>query len=341
MTNPRGDGRAGGACAASREQWRRPSRRARANRSTCATASPTCPRAAANATLPTLLSETGLYADVARQTPAPGVRPYQPRFQLWSDGAEKRRWFALPPGATIDTRNMNDWVFPVGTRFWKEFTRDGVRVETRLIQRTGPGPLDWAFMAYVWNAAGTDAVATPGGVTDARGTAHDVPSADRCVGCHGGRASRVLGFSAIQLSRTDTPPSVTLRDLVAEGLLSAPPARDFELPGNETERAALGYLHANCGHCHNSARPPRQGARCYDPQRELDFWLRVEALGSPGATPTYASAVGRVVEPGHPECSDVIDLMSRRSGGLQMPPLATERVDSAGVALLTTWIAGM
>ena len=103
----------------------------------------------------------------------------------------------------------------------------------------------------------------------------------------------------------------------------------------------MGYLHANCGHCHNSARPPRQGARCYDPQRELDFWLRVEALGSPGATPTYASAVGRVVEPGHPECSDVIDLMSRRSGGLQMPPLATERVDSAGVALLTTWIAGM
>ncbi|MBL8683846.1 MAG: hypothetical protein JNK05_32035 [Myxococcales bacterium] len=297
--------------------------------------------AAANATLPTLLSATGLYADTARQTLAPSVRPFQPRFQLWSDGAEKRRWFALPPNATIDTRDMNDWVFPVGSRFWKEFTRDGVRVETRLIQRTGSGPSDWAFMAYVWNDAGTEAIATPGGMADARGTNHDVPAADRCVGCHGGRMSRVLGFSAIQLSSDDAAQSALLNDLIADGLLTVAPTRNFELPGNETERAALGYLHANCGHCHNTARPPRQGARCFDPQRELDFWLRVDALGSPATTPTYATAVGRAVEPGHPERSAVVRLMSRRGGRLQMPPLATERVDASGVALVTAWIAGM
>ena len=88
---------------------------------------------------PKRLTETGLFADAARESLAPGVMAYAPRFQLWSDGAEKRRWLWLPPGTRIDTSDMDSWVFPVGTKFWKEFTRDGVRVETRLLEKLGPG----------------------------------------------------------------------------------------------------------------------------------------------------------------------------------------------------------
>src|SRR5262245_30688341 len=84
---------------------------------------------------PEHLSETGLFADVARESLAPDIIAYAPRFQLWSDGADKRRWLWLPPGARIDTSDMDSWVFPVGTKFWKEFTRDGVRVETRLLEK--------------------------------------------------------------------------------------------------------------------------------------------------------------------------------------------------------------
>jgi hypothetical protein len=196
-------------------------------------------------------------------------------------------------------------------------------------------------MPYVWNADGSDAIATPDGATDANGTPHDVPEAGKCVGCHGGRASRVLGFSAIQLSFTEGTSDTTLRDLVSEHVLSVPPAQDFQLPGNETERAALGYMHANCGHCHNSSRPQRVGARCYDPENHLDFWLRVDRLGSVSDTPTYASAVGTVIQPGQPEQSEVMHLVSTRRGGLWMPPLGSERVDDEHVALLRAWIAGM
>src|SRR5688500_13196261 len=77
--------------------------------------------------LPARLSETGLFADVKAGTLAPGVRAFRLQFELWSDGAAKRRWVALPEGGRIDTSDMDAWRFPVGTRLWKEFTRDGVR----------------------------------------------------------------------------------------------------------------------------------------------------------------------------------------------------------------------
>lgn len=50
--------------------------------------------------LPRLLSETGLA--VSGEQP-PTIHPYTLRYELWSDGAEKRRWFFLPDGAQIDT----------------------------------------------------------------------------------------------------------------------------------------------------------------------------------------------------------------------------------------------
>lgn len=71
------------------------------------------------ATWPERLSETGLYADESLSTLGDGVVPYRPRFELWSDGASKRRWIRLPPGAVVDTTDMDDWGFPSGTKLWK------------------------------------------------------------------------------------------------------------------------------------------------------------------------------------------------------------------------------
>ena len=189
-------------------------------------------RAAAGAAgrpVPARLSETGLYTDVGADTLAPGVMPYRPAFELWSDGASKRRWIALPPGTRIDTSDMDSWQFPVGTKLWKELARDGIRIETRLLQRTGPRQGDWATMAYLWNDTNTEATAVPDGIEDARGTSHDIPAANECNGCHGGRPSRVLGFSAIQLSGDELPGMLALDELVKRDLLTAPPAGRLEL----------------------------------------------------------------------------------------------------------------
>ena len=44
----------------------------------------------------------------------------------------------VPEGEQIDTSDMNEWRFPAGTKLFKEL-RDGVRVETRLMLKTGAG----------------------------------------------------------------------------------------------------------------------------------------------------------------------------------------------------------
>jgi hypothetical protein len=264
---------------------------------------------------------------------------YAPRFQLWSDGADKRRWLWLPPGTRIDTSDMDAWVFPAGTRFWKEFTRDGVRVETRLLEKLGPGD-DWVALAYLWRSDRSDADAAPFGAIDAAGTPHDVPASNECAACHGGRKSFVLGFSAIQLSSLPQG-ELDLAALTAAGLVTTAPAKSYEVPGTDTERAALGYLYANCSQCHNRNRPERSGARCFDPKDNLDFSLSVNALGAPADTATYRSAVGSVVKPGRPDESRLFELVSRRGFFKQMPPLASERVDRDAVIVLERWIREM
>lgn len=218
--------------------------------------------------LPQKLSETGLFVDAAK-TLAPNVLAYTPSFALWSDGAQKRRWLALPGGTTIDNSAPDTWRFPVGTKFWKEFTRDGVRVETRMLLKTGEADDAWVGASYVWRDGDDRSLE---GMINARGTEHDVPAADRCFGCHGGRRSRVLGFSAVQLDNGGTP---ALSELSA--MLAVQPQRSFRVPGNEVERAALGYLFANCSHCHNQDRPVAE-PRCFDPDNRIDFSLEASQL---------------------------------------------------------------
>ena len=149
------------------------------------------------------LSETGLFADAATKRIAEDALPFEPTYWLWSDGADKRRWLRLPPGTRIDTTAMDHWVFPIGTKLWKEFSLGGVLLETRLIERYGDGPEDYWMGAFVWNAEQTDAVLAPDGQTDINGTPHDAPAQKDCLACHRGDTGRVLGFSAMQLSRAD------------------------------------------------------------------------------------------------------------------------------------------
>jgi hypothetical protein len=234
---------------------------------------------------------------------------------------------------------MDFWQFPAGTRLWKEFQVDGRRMETRLLEKQSDEPEDWLAVSYAWDAAQTDAVQLPAGGKDVLGTSHDIPSADQCWGCHGGTRSHVLGFSAIQLAHEAPEGELTLQRLGDEGLLTQVPAGTPTIPGTSSERAALGYLHANCGHCHNQERPARQGTRCYDPERRFDLLLRVGRLGSVFDTPAYSTALEQIVHPGEsPEHSELFKRVAKTAAEGGMPPLAKERVDDEGVAVLREWI---
>jgi len=269
------------------------------------------------------------------------VLSYTPQFQLWSDGAEKQRWILLPNDHPIDTSNMDEWLFPEGTKVWKQFSVGGVRVETRLLEKRGPGDADWFSLAYVWGPDDKDAIAAPLGAIDSHHTDHDVPAAGECLACHAGRRSFILGFSAIQLAASAAADEIDLDGLIQQGRLSDPPASPPVVPGNSVEAAALGYLHANCSHCHNQTRPERSGARCFDPDNDDDFTLKVAQLDGVLSTPTYRTVVGHAVKRGDPDGSKLYELVSSRGLFRQMPPLATEKVDSAAIANLRVWIEGL
>jgi hypothetical protein len=292
------------------------------------------------------LFDTGLCVDRACSQIASDALAYQPRFELWSNTASKHRWLQLPAGTKIDTTDMDLWVFPVGTKAWKEFTRDGVRVETRYIEKVldNDNSLEaWSYAAYEWNAAQTEAVSVPEGSVNANGTMHDVPDNDACKTCHEQiRPSRLLGVEAIQLDFES--PSMDLGDLIAMGLLSAPPSGTnpyFPLPGNATTHAAFGYLHANCSNCHSTTSYVRNDTT-------LDLRLLTTRLSSVTDTPTYQTTVnvptfsdlaqGTIVRPRDPDNSVLLQLMNAADQLDRMPPVATELVDSQGQAVLRAWI---
>ncbi|PVE23518.1 hypothetical protein DC522_15335 [Microvirga sp. KLBC 81] len=309
---------------------------------------------------PQTLQETGLYADFATLRIDPSHLAFSPQYPLWSDGAIKRRWISLPPGSTIDGSNPDSFVFPVGTKFWKEFSFNGQRVETRYLERRADG--QWLYAAYAWSADGREAqLVSPRGKRGAYplagGRTHTIPGVNDCKACHQGGPSEVLGFSVLQLSPERDPNAlhaelkldqgVDLKDLVDRGLVVGLPASVLQTPprinaASATERAALGYMHGNCGHCHNA-----QG-----PLQNIGLFLRqsIEGNGQAAIASTVSHAVRKPapgqspdainrVEPGYPERSALMQRVSSRYPALQMPPLGTELVDDEAVALLYRWIA--
>jgi hypothetical protein len=297
---------------------------------------------ALDATVPPTLADTGLYVDGPSGEPqiASYARHYAPKYKLWSDGATKERWARVPLCTQIDTSNQDHWSFPVGTRLWKEFTRDGVRIETRMIYRYGPGYTDWGYATYQWDTSAPDdpsqAVSVTQGVMDANGTPQDIPPApNACQQCHGKLEEHVLGFGAIELTHS-IPGSVDIHQLSDEGILSVPaPPQGFPIPdgGDPVVGDALGYLHANCGGCHNTSMP------------FPDMRLRVLTTAStPEETDTYITAVNVATdvyqnEPyriagGDPAHSAIVERLSQGT----MPPLGHELADMNGAAIVTAWV---
>jgi len=130
----------------------------------------------------------------------------------------------------------------------------------------------------------------------------------------------------------------TLADLAAAGALSDDVTAD--LPGDELDQAALGYLHANCSHCHNPQRDVGDGGahRCYDPVADIDFTLPPDA-SSVSATPALRTAKKKLGDDA--EHSEVVGRMSRRKDSAvptTMPPLGTEEVDQDAVDMIASWI---
>jgi uncharacterized repeat protein (TIGR03806 family) len=199
---------------------------------------PAKPQPANAAKFPRKLSETGLFASTKDHTPAPGVIPYSVNAELWSDGAIKERFMAIPGDGKIDYEAMTypqpapgalpGWRFPSGTVMVKTFSlelepgnpKSRKRLETRLLvgERVAGteevGDQVWLGYTYLWNEDQTDAElieskgldktytikdpAAPGGNRD---QLWHFPSRTECTLCHTMSAKYVLGVNTLQANR--------------------------------------------------------------------------------------------------------------------------------------------
>lgn len=315
------------------------------------------------------LSCAGLYSNFADKTVNAELLEYKPSTEFWSDGAEKRRWIQLPAGQKIDTSDMNDWVFPVGTKVFKEFKLGGKRIETRLLEKADD---EWRSTTYRWTADESDAERLEGGETidgiGPDGGVYEIPNTASCAAdCHGGRKDFLLGFDAVSLGLPNAT-GLTLAELVDKKLLTQdPPAKTLAYPpataaqGGDKAGPAMAWLHINCGSaCHN--RNPNAGANFSGLFLQMKSTQLMPEPGGPPVTvdklDAYAmtvcqksnhpetapnTGVMKFVRSGEPSRSWISVLSGQRKPAAdnQMPPVATHAVDVNGHKLLDDWIAAL
>jgi hypothetical protein len=305
--------------------------------------------------LPVDLACTGLFADAEGTKLAAGVQPFSPAYPLWSDNAGKARWIKLPAGQKIDSSDQSRWRFPLNTKFWKQFDVNGSPVETRLFQKVREDR--WVATTYIWEADGKHATREDSGRDLTRnGVAYRVPAKSLCDDCHDGHPDNVLGFEAVSLGLPGADPNgLTLEKLVAQKLLTNPPARTKLVIGDDgTGKAAdvLGWLHVNCGvSCHNdgvNSDAKLTGLRMkldpalLDGRASNDFQTLRQLINTPAVTMQWSKQM-RVV-PGMPDKSLLYKLITTRTpmdGVKQMPPLVSRKVDDKNAANVRAWITAL
>jgi len=291
---------------------------------------------------PERLSETGCFDPDDVTKPGPGLVPYQPSATLWSDGARKERFVALPDREAATWAEDGDLAFPAGTVLVKTFFVGDRRVETRLFARHDDG--GWAGYSYAWNAAQTDAILVADrAAVDFVEPPWLIPSRAQCMQCHTEAAGFSLGLEAGQLAGELTYPSTGRRapqvpTWTAIGLVEGEPPPTNPLPAYEDESApvrsrARAYLHVNCSNCHRPRGPGRGDL-------DLRFSTPFESMGVCDAA-TRNGDLGiedaRILAPGAPDRSLLLERMRHRDV-FAMPPLATEAIDPVGISLVEAWI---
>ena len=309
---------------------------------------------------PKLLSQTGAFAGLEKLEPARGLIPYNVNSPLWSDGAMKSRWMALPSNTVIGFAPNGEWTFPAGTVFVKTFelpvddTGPKVlrRLETRLLVCDTNDAVYGA--SYKWRADHSDADLVTAGTNEdiliksATGTRIQrwfYPGRQDCLTCHTPASGGVLGVKTRQLNGNFTYPNgVTdnqLRVWNHIGLFS-PKLEEREIPhftrlvAVTDTRASLAwrvrsYLDANCSQCH---RPG--GAEAFFDARVDTPLGKQNLINGPVENPLGISGAKIIVtrDTGKSVLLHRVSLV----GNLQMPPLAKNVVDRNAVAVIAKWI---
>ena len=321
------------------------------------------PRSGENSHFPRKLSETGLFTETSKQSPAPGVVPFEVNAPRWADHATAERWAAFPDqsGVRVATESKGvvlrgRWEFPAGAVLAKTYSLElergnaatRRRIETQILHFDGSL---WGTYSYRWNNEQTDAelVAKQGdettfAVKDKTAPGGEITqrwrffSRSECGRCHTLMNHFAQGFSAMQLDRaTPREKGDQLDVFIQLGL--TPPEPTFADPHGSSgsiEVRARSYLHANCGTCHrfNSGGgvPSFMNIDVILKEANLIDVKPVQGdLGLPDA---------RVIASGDP-CRSVLLYRMATAGSGHMPYLGSHLVDDRGLLVVRDWIASL
>lgn len=204
------------------------------------------------------------------------------------------------------------------------------------------------------------------------------PGRAECMVCHSRAANYVLGLSEMQMNKDHTYPNGRtdnqIRLLEHLGMFNVNWANEAAAPKGENERQqpnqrepkptsvltvspstlkklanpydktqpldarAKAYLHVNCSTCHVEAG----GGNA---QMELGFgtaWDKMRLIDTKPVHQTFDLKDARLIASGEPEKSVLLYRIGKRGPNTgQMPPLSTNRVDTAGVELMAEWCKGL
>jgi uncharacterized repeat protein (TIGR03806 family) len=301
--------------------------------------------------------------DLASLAPAPGVIPYELQTALFSNYAEKTRFFKVPDGTKVIYNDSVALDFPLGTYLIKNFfyyndfhsPAKGRRIlETRLLVRTGD---EWEAWPYLWNAEQTEAYYDVSGerlsvsYVNSQGkkvvSDYRTPNKNECKGCHSRNGKLVpLGPTARNLNRlhspTDGPNQLAYWSTI--GVLTgdvggAPRLAASWNKKEDLNARARAYLDVNCGNCHSRQGPASTSGLFLDWKESdpahLGIWKSPVAAGRGSGDFSYD------IEPGKPARSILVYRMKVMDPGIAMPEIGREQVDAAGVQLISDWIKSM
>ncbi len=325
--------------------------------------------------LPPTLADTGAFTNLNSLTrgsdlllPAAGIVPYDLNVPFWSDNAIKTRWVSVPDtNLTIGFSSNANWTFPTGTVWIKHFNLEmtnGVpssarRVETRLLVKNASGVYG---AVYRWGNSVTNATLLSENGMDEPFVIHDggvlrtqvwhYPSRNECALCHTPQGGFALGFRSEQLNRDFNYGRATTNQIAAfsdAGYFSAP-VNDrnglLALAAATNGSASLefrvrSYLAANCAQCHQPGGSTPQAH--WDARINTPTALAGIIYGDLGDH--LGSLSNHVITPLSLSNSVLLTRISARDlgspGGLQMPPLDSNLLDTQAIAMVTQWISSL
>lgn len=307
---------------------------------------------------PRKLSETGLFKDLVRQTPADGVYEFTVAEPMWQDRLRGTRFIALPGETKIEASisrkkdgsiGATKVLWPTNAVLAKTLNTPDARtrhVETQVLHYDGE---TWNGYSYRWNEAQSDAelVGVNGAeqevpIPGAAPVQHRFHARAECARCHTPWAGFALGFQPQQLRgiANDQPAreAAVGHGLVNDTFFETSAARVVSSYDTKAdlEARARSWLHGNCAHCH---RQNGGGSVALKVNMELPL-SETELIGEKPLRGDMGITDARLVAPGAPWRSAVLARIARTGSG-RMPIIGSHEVDERGYDLLWDWITDL